>query len=220
MKFKGGKMNENNFIGKNIKSLREKFKFSQEELANKLNVSSQAVSKWETEESMPTIDTLLRLSKIFYTAVDDLITGQNSTENFTENESAINIELKSIYYAYHRNENVGTKMNDLVAKILPLYNYEKDYYWIYSARIILKGTIYGILEDNDIDENKVNIKKIKEILQFSNLDLQDKRNQILSYFDNKSDKTKEYLSSYLCNAQSTANSIMGLIVTYINILSL
>ena len=213
-------MNENNFVGNNIKRLREKFKFSQEELANKLNVSSQAVSKWETEESMPAIDTLIRLSKVFYTSVDDLITGQNTTDNFNENENAINIELKSIYYAYHRKENIGTKINDLVAKILPLYNYEKDYYWIYSARIVLKGTIYGILEDKNTNESNINLNKVKDVLQFSNLDLQDKRNKILAYFEDKSDKTREYLSSYLCNAQSTANSIMGLIITYVNILSL
>ena len=62
-------MNEN-YVGKNIKTLRGKFGLSQEQLASKVNVSSQAVSKWETGDSYPSIDTMVRLSKMFYTSID------------------------------------------------------------------------------------------------------------------------------------------------------
>lgn len=45
-------------LSKNIASYRKRLKMTQEELARKLNVSFQAVSKWETGQSMPDISLL------------------------------------------------------------------------------------------------------------------------------------------------------------------
>ena len=208
----------NNIVGTNIKTLREKYKYSQEKLANMLSVSSQAVSKWETGESMPSIESLLKISKIFYTSTDWLITGCGLVENTTKMEQELNFDLREIFFAYHKNESYSNQINDLVAKILPLYNYDKDYYWIYSARLVLKGTIYAILEDKNTTANNINIDCIKKVLQFSNLDTEDRKLKTISYFKDKSNRTKEYLSAYLCAPQSTASSIMSILTTYINIL--
>ena len=59
-------------VGDKIKALRKAKKLTQEQLAEYLNVSSQAVSKWETGASSPDIDMLPRLAVFFQTSLDEL----------------------------------------------------------------------------------------------------------------------------------------------------
>lgn len=60
-------------VGNNIAILRKKFKMTQEQLAEKCSVSRQAVAKWETGESEPTIERLIMLSNIFHVTVDEIV---------------------------------------------------------------------------------------------------------------------------------------------------
>lgn len=59
-------------IGKQIKYYRTRKSVRQEDLADYLGVSCQAVSKWETEASLPDITLLPRLAVYFGIAIDDL----------------------------------------------------------------------------------------------------------------------------------------------------
>ena len=52
-------------FGDNLKLLRKERKLSQEDLAEKMNVSRQSVSKWETGEAYPEMNNILQLCKIF-----------------------------------------------------------------------------------------------------------------------------------------------------------
>ena len=56
-----------------ITELRKKNGWSQEELAEKLNVSRQSVSKWEGAQSIPDLDKILQMSKIFGVTTDYLL---------------------------------------------------------------------------------------------------------------------------------------------------
>ena len=58
--------------------LRKKHNLSQEELAEKLGVSRQAVSKWERSEASPDTDNLIALAKIYKLSLDELIYGERS----------------------------------------------------------------------------------------------------------------------------------------------
>lgn len=60
-------------IGSNIARLRKKKRLTQAELAEKLNYSDKAVSKWERAESMPDILTLMLLAEQFDTDVNELL---------------------------------------------------------------------------------------------------------------------------------------------------
>lgn len=60
-------------IGDKIRALRKRKKLTQEQLAEYLNISSQAVSKWETGLSAPDIDMLPRLAVFFGVTVDELL---------------------------------------------------------------------------------------------------------------------------------------------------
>lgn len=56
-----------------LKQLRIAKSLTQEELAEKLNVSRQAITKWESKEGIPDIENLKQLSILFNTTIDDLI---------------------------------------------------------------------------------------------------------------------------------------------------
>lgn len=60
-------------FGDNLKKLRKAKKMSQEKLAEKMNVSRQSVSKWETGDAYPEMNNLLELCKIFHCRINDLV---------------------------------------------------------------------------------------------------------------------------------------------------
>ena len=59
-------------IGEKLKSLRNEKKMTQKDLAEQLNVSAQAVSRWENDDVEPSLETLGQLATIFNVSVDEL----------------------------------------------------------------------------------------------------------------------------------------------------
>jgi len=85
-------------MGEKIQALRKQKNLSQEALAAKLNVTRQAVSKWERGESVPELDIVVKLSEIFAVSLDYLLKEQNSmpeslsdTDSDSEDEAVRNI---------------------------------------------------------------------------------------------------------------------------------
>lgn len=64
-----------NDVGKNIKKFRKERNMTQEELAEKMNVTRQAISNWETAKTEPDVDTLTRLADVFEVSVEEMIYG-------------------------------------------------------------------------------------------------------------------------------------------------
>lgn len=62
-------------LNKQIKEYRLQENLSQEELADKIFVSRQTISNWETNKSYPNVESLLLLSEVFQTSLDRLIKG-------------------------------------------------------------------------------------------------------------------------------------------------
>jgi len=60
-------------IGMNLKYLRKKYGYSQEDLAERLEVSRQSVAKWENEESLPDVEKCVTMAQIFETTVEMLL---------------------------------------------------------------------------------------------------------------------------------------------------
>lgn len=56
-----------------LQKIRKDLKLSQEDLAEKLNISRQAIAKWETGQVYPEIDNLIKLSNLFQITIDNLI---------------------------------------------------------------------------------------------------------------------------------------------------
>ena len=63
-------------LGQRLIELRKEKKLSQEEVAGKLNVTRQTVSKWETDQSTPDFDKILPLCELYGISTEELITGK------------------------------------------------------------------------------------------------------------------------------------------------
>ncbi len=79
-------------FGENVVYFRKKLKITQEELAEKLFVSRQTVSRWENDSFYPDMDTLIKLCDIFDCSMDTLIRGdaENSNNNIKDNSFTVN----------------------------------------------------------------------------------------------------------------------------------
>ena len=66
-----------------IIDLRKKNGWSQEELAQKMNVSRQAVSKWESAQTVPELEKILQLGALFGVTTDYLLKDDMELEEFT-----------------------------------------------------------------------------------------------------------------------------------------
>ena len=84
-------------FGENLKTLRKQKGFSQEELAVRLHVVRQTISKWEKNLSVPDADTLIRLAEILEVSVSELlgakIENENTASDVAEQLSRINEQL-------------------------------------------------------------------------------------------------------------------------------
>lgn len=84
-------------LAENIKSIRKQRGMTQEELATRLNVVRQTVSKWEKGLSVPDADLLKRIAEILETDVSTLlgapINTESSTNEIAEQLSRINEQL-------------------------------------------------------------------------------------------------------------------------------
>ena len=79
-------------LGTKIAENRKLKKMTQEELANILNVSPQAVSKWENDLSIPDLPILIELADLFNTSLDTLIREQNAEVQMIQPEARKPIE--------------------------------------------------------------------------------------------------------------------------------
>ena len=73
-----------NTIGQNIAELRKKKGLTQEELAEKMCVTAQAVSKWERDASYPDVTALSELAKVLGVSVAAIIEGEQSVPKLKE----------------------------------------------------------------------------------------------------------------------------------------
>lgn len=83
-------------LGENIKTLRKNKGFTQEELAIRLNVVRQTVSKWEKGLSVPDAEMLLKLAEILETSVPQLLGADIYTEKSDSEKNEIAQQLSRI----------------------------------------------------------------------------------------------------------------------------
>ena len=99
-------MIDNRQIGTTIARLRQSRGMTQQQLASALNVSHQAVSKWENGAALPDIQTMLQLTSLFGVTVEQLMNGEVPEARFEKEQPASN-PLNSI------GQFVGGVMNDI-----------------------------------------------------------------------------------------------------------
>ena len=83
-------------IGERIAEERKKKGMTQEDMAEKLNLSRQAISKWESGASFPDTENLLKLSLLFSVSVDYLLKGEMVEEKNEEEEKVFHLSYSSL----------------------------------------------------------------------------------------------------------------------------
>ena len=71
-------------IGRFLKELRKEKDITQEQLAEKINVSGRTVSRWETGSNMPDISLLAELAEFYDVSIPEIIDGERKSENMNE----------------------------------------------------------------------------------------------------------------------------------------
>ena len=96
-------------LKENIKSIRKSKGLSQEELAIKLNVVRQTISKWEQGLSVPDAEMLISISEVFETPVSILL-GENISETKVDDLKAISEKLEIINLQLSQRKNERRKI--------------------------------------------------------------------------------------------------------------
>ena len=82
-------------LGEKIYKLRTKRSMTQEQLAEKIGVSRQSVSKWETDSAIPDIEKLKLLAEIFEVSITELLGMECEEDTKRKDEKGKNKELSS-----------------------------------------------------------------------------------------------------------------------------
>ena len=132
---------------------RKKMKLSQEELANKIGVSRQAVSKWERSEASPDTDNLIALSKVYGVSLDELIMGkENKSEAHKKQEEAKEAPAEKI------KEETETEANESIDIADEVINTTDE---------IIDESLNAIKSDNEYDDEEEdgnNRNRLKKML--------------------------------------------------------
>ena len=86
-------------IGETIATLRKEKGMTQNELAEKMNVTDKAVSKWERDLSCPDINTISKLANILDVSVEELLKTKKKDEPNTKIKDLINLIFKAVALA-------------------------------------------------------------------------------------------------------------------------
>lgn len=117
-----------NITAKHLQFLRKSHHYTQDTLAKKLNISRQAVSKWETGTTLPDLEVLLKLSKLYGITINDILEPRIYPQKIIDFEQIATIpenELREALKHFDTASVVTALMgaspqtNDLIEKLFP-----------------------------------------------------------------------------------------------------
>ena len=95
-------------FGQRLQRLRKNTSLTQEDVATKLNITAQAVSKWENDVSAPDISVLVELSDILGVTLDELLGKQRETSLVPEEQRK---DIDNMFFRIRVNSKEGDKVN-------------------------------------------------------------------------------------------------------------
>ncbi len=122
-----------NIISKYLQFLRKSKNYTQDDLAQELGVSRQAVSKWETGTTIPGLEVLLKISKLYDITINDILEPKIQPQAITEFEQISTIsekELKELLEQFDTNSLVtalmgaSSEINCFCERLFPEINFE------------------------------------------------------------------------------------------------
>ncbi len=85
-----------NMISKYLQFLRKRNNYTQDDLAKELGISRQAVSKWETGLTIPDLEVLLTISKLYDISINDILEPKILPQKITDFEQIVTISEKKL----------------------------------------------------------------------------------------------------------------------------
>lgn len=173
-------------IGENIKEFRTKVNLTQDELAEKLNVTRQAISKWENNKGEPDLDMLSNIATALEVSVENLLYGDRAVRIISVTQEQLPM-VRFIGKRYNGNESIYLKWKSWKDNhwfsILENLNIRYANSYIGAKRIINGGLEYWIgmffLPDADVPEGFEYID-IDEI-NLANFQLQGTAHKVTSF---------------------------------------
>lgn len=145
-------------IGNQIKTYRASMHLSQEELADKIYVTRQTISNWETNKSYPDIHSLLLLSSLFHVSLDQLIKGDVEIMKETINETE-----KQTFH--HDGAIFAVLLILFIITFVPFLKLFSYYGLIISAAIYIVAMVYALKLEKF--KKKFDIQTYREIVAFT-----------------------------------------------------
>ena len=128
-------------LGKIIKQLRKETFLSQEQLAAKLDITAQAVSKWENEESYPDILFLPKIAAIFGVKIDELF-DYNEESAYQQIENMLDHERYFTHADFSKSENFLLQQLSINPNDLHALTLLGDLYHTYAIKLDEKAASY------------------------------------------------------------------------------
>lgn len=158
-------------LGQRIARLRKSKGLTQEELGDKVGISSQAVSKWETDASVPDIMLLVKIANIFDITVDELLGNERirETPKVVPQENRKDVDKMILKITVDSNDGDRVRINlpitivklmiDGGAKMPEINGSDalKSVEWSQVFALIEQGVIGKLVEVESSDGDKVNI---------------------------------------------------------------
>ena len=97
-------------FSQNLQKIRSEKNLSQEQLADKIGVSRQTISAWESGKASPELDKITAISKLFSVSIDELVgeIGDKDEKNYVIIKNIDTISFKTVFKSL---ENYGEKIN-------------------------------------------------------------------------------------------------------------
>ncbi|MBE6108055.1 MAG: helix-turn-helix domain-containing protein [Erysipelotrichaceae bacterium] len=174
-------------IGEKIKTLRKKKGYSQSDLAEKLHVSAQAISKWETNQSYPDLELIPEIASLFGIMIDDLFETSKEKEferiqNMIENQRWLTHEEFMHAEEFLLNESKRNHLNhQAVSQLADLYHFQAERLDMKAAHFakealrlkpnhkydisILNNSMHGASMDWNIKNHHLLIDEYQKILK-------------------------------------------------------
>lgn len=172
-------------FGYNLKNLRKSKKLSQEDLAEKMNVSRQSVSKWETGDAYPEMNNILELCKIFHCSINDLVNDSIIDINSLDEEIVMNV-VKFKKEQQSKMKGLSNAIS-IIAKICRIV-------CMISIPIIIASSIILTIVTNKVDvkDNKIiwNGNDVIEIIEVDNKLTLSINNEVVSSSKNQNEIVK------------------------------
>ena len=136
-------------LGKRLSDLRKEHGYTQNDIAEKLNISPQAVSKWENDQTSPDIDSLIKLANIYHVSVDELV--DNKKEETIVLEPNEKKDINKMMLKIRINSNEGDK----VVVNFPLV----------VAKLLVDANIPGSLNISGYDLSGIDFKQVFALVE-------------------------------------------------------